>query len=204
MSATTRDGWNHNTHYHDRLLQAVPQPCRRALDIGCGVGQFARRLANVVEHVDAIDADAAAIREARERSADAANVQFIHADFVTWPADEPYDFVSLVASLHHLPFSMALTKSAQSLRPGGVLVVLGLDRASSILHAVARSLPAYPVSRYHRLRSGESPVSAPIVEPTMTLGEIREQAAAILSGAVIRRHLLWRYSMIWMKPSSHR
>ena len=54
MSAT-RDGWNHNTHYHEQLLRAVPRPCRRALDIGCGVGQFARRLASVVEHVDAID-----------------------------------------------------------------------------------------------------------------------------------------------------
>src|SRR5262245_25462421 len=99
MSATTRHGWNHNTHYHDRMMRAVPQSCRRALDVGCGVGQFARRLASVVEHVDAIDADAAAIREARARSTDAANVRFVHADFMTWPADGPYDFVSLVASL---------------------------------------------------------------------------------------------------------
>jgi hypothetical protein len=119
---------------------------------------------------------------------------------MTWPADGPYDFVSLVASLHHLPFAAALTKSAQLLRPGGVLVVLGLDRAPSVFHAAARSLVAYPVSRYYRVRNGESPVSAPIQEPTMTLREIREQANAILNDAVVRRHLLWRYSIEWTKP----
>ena len=203
MSATTREGWNHNTHYHDRLLRAVPQPCGRALDVGCGVGQFARRLARVVDEVDAIDVDAAAIREARERSVGAANLRFVHADFMTWSADQPYDFVSLVASLHHLPFAAALTRSAHLLRPGGLLVVLGLDRAPSVFHAAARSLPAFPISRYYRLRRGESPVSAPTVEPTMTLREIREQAAAILSGVVVRRHLLWRYSIVWTKPSNN-
>jgi len=204
MTATSRDGWNHNTHYHDRLLRAVPRPCRRALDVGCGVGQFARVLAGVANTVDALDADAAVIRDARARSTDAPNVRFVHADFMTWTADEPYDFVSLVASLHHLPFAAALTKSAELLRPGGVLVVLGLDRARSIFHAAARSLPAYPVSRYYRLRRGEAPVGAPIQEPTMTLGEIREQAAAVLSGAVVQRHLLWRYSLEWTKPPSRR
>ena len=40
------DGWNHNTHYHVRLLQAVPCPCGRALDVGCRLGGFARRLAS--------------------------------------------------------------------------------------------------------------------------------------------------------------
>jgi len=109
MTATSRDGWNHNTHYHDRLLRAVPRPCRRALDVGCGVGQFARVLAGVANTVDALDADAAVIRDARARSTDAPNVRFVHADFMTWSADEPYDFVSLVASLHHLPFAAALT-----------------------------------------------------------------------------------------------
>jgi hypothetical protein len=38
------DGWNHNSHYHDLLLAAVPPGCRRALDVGCGLGTFARKL----------------------------------------------------------------------------------------------------------------------------------------------------------------
>jgi len=36
--------WSHTAHYHDVLLRAVPRPCPRALDVGCGEGDFARRL----------------------------------------------------------------------------------------------------------------------------------------------------------------
>jgi hypothetical protein len=32
------EGWNHNNHYHDLLLKAVPYGCQRALDVGCGLG----------------------------------------------------------------------------------------------------------------------------------------------------------------------
>ncbi|CAM5436502.1 hypothetical protein [Streptomyces canus] len=28
--------WNHNVHYHRLVLDAVPDDCREALDVGCG------------------------------------------------------------------------------------------------------------------------------------------------------------------------
>jgi hypothetical protein len=34
----------------------------------------------------------------------------------------------------------------------------------------------------------------------MTLKEIRATAARVLNGAMVRRHLLWRYSLVWRKP----
>jgi hypothetical protein len=34
--------------------------------------------------------------------------------------------------------------------------------------------------------------------PTMT--QVRELCAEILPGAKIKKHLLWRYSLIWQKP----
>lgn len=199
MPALISDGWNHNAHYHERLLRSVPQPCRCALDVGCGLGAFARRLSSLADQVDALDSDAAVIRQARERSAQARNVRFIEADFMTWEPDEPYDFISMIAALHHLPFGDALTKTAPLLRSGGVLVVLGLDRTPSLFHAGARSLIAYPVSRYYRVVRTTSPVGARTLEPTMTLPEIRRQATGLLPGATVRRHLLWRYSLVWTK-----
>lgn len=39
--------WDHNTYYHDRLLRALPGHCERVLDVGCGTGAFAARLATM-------------------------------------------------------------------------------------------------------------------------------------------------------------
>ena len=37
--------WNHNAYYHRLLLGQLPQRCHRVLDVGCGAGSFAARLA---------------------------------------------------------------------------------------------------------------------------------------------------------------
>jgi 2-polyprenyl-3-methyl-5-hydroxy-6-metoxy-1,4-benzoquinol methylase len=200
MSADRADGWNHNSHYHDLLLAAVPHECRRALDVGCGLGTFARKLATRSRHVDALDHDAV-IQQARALSSDSERVHFIHTDFMTWMADEPYDFISMIAVLHHLPFSNALVKASRLLRPNGVLAVLGLHRARSFVHMGVRSLAGYPVSAFYRLTRPTSRVGAPVLEPTMTLSEIRREADALLPGATIQRHVLWRYSLMWAKPA---
>jgi len=200
LPALIADGWNHNTHYQERLLRSVPRTCRRALDVGCGLGAFARRLSTLSDQVDGVDGDPGVIRRARELSVHVRNVRFIEADFMSWTADGPYDFISMIAALHHLPFGDALTKAAELLAPAGVLVVLGLDRAPSLFHAGARSLIAYPLSGCYRMVRRTSPVGARTLEPTMTLSEIRRSAGALLPGAVVRRHLLWRYSLVWTKP----
>jgi SAM-dependent methyltransferase len=193
-------GWNHNTHYHDLLLKAVPRPCPRALDVGCGLGEFARRLSSIADDVDAIDSEPAVLARARHFSTEIRSLHFTEADFLTWPDSESYDFVSMIAVLHHLPFAEALTKAATMLRPGGVLAVLGLTRPRTLLHGCVRSAIAYPVSVYYRCTRRTATVGAPIREPSMTYDEIRKQAVELLPGAIVRRHLLWRYSLVWTKP----
>jgi SAM-dependent methyltransferase len=200
ITVRMEDGWNHNVHYHQPLLSAVPRPCSRALDVGCGLGSFARRLASIAEHVDAIDHEPTVIARARGLSEDVRNLRFIDADFMTWDAGNTYRFVSFVAALHHLHFVEALTRAAALLEPGGVLAVLGLDRAPSWLEAGVRSAIAYPVSRYYLLTRGVLRIGAPILDPSMTLDEIRRQVAVVLPDSIVRRHLLWRYSLIWTKP----
>jgi len=200
VARSTADGWNHNTHYHSVLLSAAPRPCALALDVGCGLGGFARRLARVADHVDAIDRDPEVIARARESSGEFRNLRFVEADFLSFESERRYDFVSFVAALHHLPFAEAMTRARDLVRPGGVVAVLGLDRASSWLEAGRRSMLAYPVSFFHRLTRQVAPVGAPIAEPTMTLEEIRREARPLIHPAIIKRHLLWRYSLLWTKP----
>ncbi|BDM70698.1 hypothetical protein HEK616_41850 [Streptomyces nigrescens] len=57
---------------------------------------------------------------------------------------------------------------------------------------------AYVQARRHGGKSG--PPGMPILDTAMTWGEVRRAARACLPGSRYRRHLLWRYSLVWDKP----
>ncbi|MEO3873425.1 hypothetical protein ABGB18_31830 [Nonomuraea sp. B12E4] len=38
--------WNHNVHYQKLVLKLLPEGCAEALDVGCGDGLLASRLAS--------------------------------------------------------------------------------------------------------------------------------------------------------------
>lgn len=121
------EGWNHNTHYHNFLLRHVPHNCRNALEIGCGTGALARLLAERAHHVLAVDLSSEMIRIARARSARFQNLEFQQADVMSWDfPNAHFDCIVTVATLHHLKLSDMLMKLKDSLRPGGVLLVVDL------------------------------------------------------------------------------
>jgi 2-polyprenyl-3-methyl-5-hydroxy-6-metoxy-1,4-benzoquinol methylase len=62
------DYWNHNVHYQPVILRAVPPGCGAALEVGCGDGLLASRLAERCAEVTAIDRDARMIALARSRA----------------------------------------------------------------------------------------------------------------------------------------
>lgn len=88
--------WNHNTHYHPLILGAVPDGCRRSLDVGCGEGMLTRDLRRVVPHVTGIDRDAASIDVARRQDAGGA-VKYVVGDFMTHPfAPASFDHIASI------------------------------------------------------------------------------------------------------------
>ncbi|MEV4221583.1 class I SAM-dependent methyltransferase [Nonomuraea sp. NPDC049725] len=191
--------FDHNDHYHGLLLKQLPQGARHALDVGCGTGAFARALAARGPAVDAVDPDEAVIRAAGQ----APGVTFTHGDITAMelPGGR-YDFVSCLASLHHVPFG-TVSRLREALAPGGVLAVLGCYRESTWSDRLV-SGAAVPANAAIRLalagRAAHSPVRAPVRPPAMTLPEIRERAAELLPGARIRRLLFWRYLLVFRKP----
>jgi ubiquinone/menaquinone biosynthesis C-methylase UbiE len=192
----TRVPWNHNLQYHDLVLKAVPANCDRALDVGCGQGVLARRLAQQCKEVTAIDADEHALGRAIANGKDS-RVTFLEADAMNYPFPEAsFDLITAVATLHHLPLKPALMRFKSLLRRGGVLAVVGLYR-NSTLTDYAFAAAALPTSKILRLWRGEAAVGAPIRDPLETLGEIRSACAEVLPGATIQRHLFFRYSLIW-------
>ena len=183
--------FNHNDFYHGFVLRQVPDGARRALDVGCGSGRFARELAARGLIVDAVDRSAEMIAAAGETP----GVRYVHAD-VRELEPAGYDFVSCIASLHHLPFAATVTRLRDALRPGGVLAVLGLARPTP------RDLPfgavAFLPNRVRILLGPHSDDPAPPVKDAeLTLSQTRALARELLPGARIRRHLYFRYSLVY-------
>ena len=203
------DDWNHNEHYHGFLLRHIPGHCQAALDVGCGTGTFSRLLADRSDRVVALDLSPQMIQIARERSKRYSNVEFQVADATTWefPLGE-FDCVASIATLHHLPMEEMLLKMKGALRPGGALVVLDLYQADGLAD-VLTSAAAMPVHLGLRvLKTGRLREPREVREAWAehgkndvysTLAQIHRVCGRVLPGARIRRHLLWRYSIVWRK-----
>jgi ubiquinone/menaquinone biosynthesis C-methylase UbiE len=201
--------WNQNSHYHNFLLKHLPTGCRHALEIGCGTGAFSRRLAERSERVLAIDLSPEMIRLARERSREFPNIDFHVADVVEqeFPSEE-FDAVATIAAMHHLPMKLMLAKMKRALKPGGVILILDLVEPENLYDTLANAL-ALPVNvgmrlfKQHRLRAPAEVRRAwaehEQYDSYPTLSEVRAACAEPLPGAVVRRHLLWRYSVVWKK-----
>lgn len=193
--------WNHNVHHHRAVLDAVPDGCRQALDVGCGDGLLARKLAERAASVTGVDRSAEMIRQARATAP--ANVVFLEADYRDGTAltEGTYDFVSAVAVVHHAPFEEAVGGLVRLLAPGGRLVIVGMAYNRTALDWVISGC-GLPVSLLlRRLRGGRrAPAGMPVEDSAMHWGEARRAARRLLPGCRYRRRLLWRYTAVWDKP----
>jgi ubiquinone/menaquinone biosynthesis C-methylase UbiE len=206
--------WDHNSYYQPRLLRALPAQCERVLDVGCGKGEFAIRLAERAGRVDAVDRSAEMIETARRVVP--ANVTCLHGDVAEMTlAPGAYDAITCISALHHLPLPTVLPRLAQALRPGGILIGVSHHRlelprdlpleAVTVLANISRrsALFALPAGRRYRRemyrRLGDGP-AMPIMEPVLTIRQVRQEAQLALPGATVRRLVLWRYELRWRKP----
>ncbi|MEV1169007.1 class I SAM-dependent methyltransferase [Nonomuraea sp. NPDC049784] len=196
--------WNHNVHYQRLVLRLVPEGRERALDVGCGDGLLASKLAARVATVTGADRHTEAIAMARRRHGHLDNVTFVEADYLDDPEgalpEGKYDLVTAVAVLHHADFREAVDALVRLLEPGGRLVVVGLGRDRSPLDWVVR-LAGQAASRVLQLRHGrKSGAGMPAMDPVMPWGEVGRAARRLLPGCRFRRLLLRRYLLVWDKP----
>jgi ubiquinone/menaquinone biosynthesis C-methylase UbiE len=195
--------------YHRYLLGFLPSHCERVLEIGCGTGEFTRRLAQRARSVVAVDLSSQMIRLAREQSAEHSNIEYLTRDVMQLELPGAgFDCVVSIATLHHLPLKQALMKMKDALKPGGLLVVHDLVRDEGVGDLV-RSTLAYPVSVTRRLwktgrfraprevrRAWDEHAAGDVY---LTLGEVREMCGQLLPRARVERQLLWRYTVVWQK-----
>jgi SAM-dependent methyltransferase len=210
LASVDRDGWSPCDFYHPFLLKHIPPACQDALEIGCGTGRFARQLALRSARVLALDLSPESVRLARARSQALRNLDFEVSDILEreLPADR-FDCIVSVATLHHLPLDQILEKLKPALRPRGVLLVLDFWAAKTCSDKIA-----YNVSRLARvllrlLNEGRLRKSARERQAWaehgrdhsyLSTSEVRRICGQVTPGAVVRRHLLQRYSIVWEKP----
>ena len=211
LAGLSTEGWDHNGHYHPFLLRHAPTQCDRALEIGCGTGGFSRLLVQRSQHVLALDLSPQMIRIARERSTGFSNIDYQVADVLNYnlPANQ-FDCIVSIATLHHLPFEMMLGQLKGALKAGGVLLILDLFKGDSLADLLL-NIPAVPWNlaltlwKQHRLRPPREVRAAWTehgrTDVYLTLSQVRHGCKIALPGAMIRRHLLWRYSIVWTKPT---
>lgn len=209
IALVSNDGAAHNDHYHNFLLRHLSPDCEDALEIGCGTGGFARRLAEHSQQVLALDLSPEMIRIARSRSTHISNIKFQLSDIRDRALSaERFDCIASIATLHHLPLQETLLKMKAALKPGGVLLVLDLFEPvgliDSLLNPLAMSV-SVTLRMIHqgRLRPSREERDAWAAherhDSYPTMKEIGALCREILPGARVRKHLLWRYSIIWQK-----
>jgi len=205
------EGWDVNSHYHGFLLSSLPTHCDYALDIGCGTGAFSRLLASRSDHVLGLDLSPQMIRVARETSEGYRNIEFQVTDVRQWEFPvQRLDCVVSIATMHHLPLEEMMLKIKAALRPGGVLGILDLYNAQSAADFLTSAL-AIPANLVLQLLKTGRLTRSPEVRTAwaqhgahdhyLTLAQVRAACVSRLPGAEIRRHLLWRYSIVWTKPT---
>jgi SAM-dependent methyltransferase len=206
-----RHPWNHNEHFHGWILRNLPARRHAAIDIGCGRGVLAGKLATHFVHVTGIDRDEGMAAAASVRLRDLPHVS-IHrrdfADFSSTARDGGADLITMVAVLHHLDLGDALARIPRLLAPGGRLLVVGLARADSAADLAfdvvsGAANPVMGMIKHPRparvQRSTDEQPAMPMMDPSTTVAEITKAARAQLPGSAVRRHLFFRYTLRWEK-----
>jgi SAM-dependent methyltransferase len=106
-----RDAWDRDVA--DMVLRALPPTSARVLEVGCGEGRLARRMAAAGHRVVAIDPEAPQ------------GLLFQPVSIEEFVASEPFDAAVATLSLHHIvDLDAAVARIAGLVVPGGTFVVV--------------------------------------------------------------------------------
>jgi SAM-dependent methyltransferase len=177
--------WSHNEHFHGWILRHLPARRLVAVDVGCGTGVLAAKLAPHFARVIGIDADDGMAAAAAARVAQNPRVTIRRCGFEQFASaagNGEADLITMVAVLHHLDLDDTLARIPRLLAPGGRLLVVGFARVNSlpdlavelisagvnpVMGLIKHPRPARPVEGH----AADQPVM-PVRDPATTLAEI--------------------------------
>lgn len=201
------DKWDHNQNYAKLLLREIGSG-GKSIDIGCGTGEFTKRLSQQVNEVIGIDISPVMIQEALKRNY-GENILYKHMDFDDLEEVDKYDYIVSIATFHHLNLETALPKINRMLKPGGKLMVLDLYERRGFIDRTL-DLIAVPMNFVvKKIKNGWSEVGSEESEAWnehshldqfMTYSELKGVYQKHLHQNIeLKRLLFWRYVMIYTK-----
>lgn len=202
MTTAADQPWNINIHYDGLLDAKVSAGARRVLDVGCGDGFLAARLAARVRDVTALDVDAPVLQRAQTRFAEAP-IRWVHGDVMTTTLLPHNDFDAVVsnAALHHFEDTRAaLRRLADLVAPGGTLAVVTFVKPA--LRNALWHLGSWAACGVVNRVKGKWEHTAPIKwPPNDTLTQLRAHVYAVLPGATVSRLRFGRVLVTWRAPA---
>ncbi len=200
------DTWDHNQQYQSILLKHIKKG-GIALDVGCGTGEFTRKLSKYAEKTIGIDVSGEMIKKAKELTIDA-SVEYYCIDLDSFfkQSKQKYDSIVCIAALHHMNEEESLKKMKEALTENGTLCILDLcknetfsDYVISMFAAVIN--PIFMLIKRGRLRVTKEERDAWKdhfqYDEYKTIKEMKDILKRVLGGGKIKKHLFWRYSIIY-------
>ena len=207
--ANLPDNWDHNQQYQKYLLEQIRIKRNIGLDIGCGTGELARKLKNYCSKVIGIDISPGMIKEAKNRNRET-DIEFITTDVEEYLSitNNTFDVVISIATFHHLAMERIFNLIKTKLNKDGVLLILDLYRQQTVFEYMLSILATlcnpimYLIKRGSLFNTKEEKNAWKDhfkYDKYSTIKEIRRIAEKELGDVSIRRHLFWRYSLIYIK-----
>ncbi len=203
------DYWDHSQQYQSYLLKKITEKNNIGLDVGCGTGELTKKIASKCKMTIGIDISKRMIEEAEKRVVKS-NIRFINTDIDTFldTSNEIFDVVISIATFHHLDMERTLKKIKSKLSSNGILLILDLYKNETPFEFFLSFIAAlinpfiYLVKRGSFRNTKEERDAWKDhfqYDQYSTINEVKETAQRILGKVKIKRHLFWRYSLIYRK-----
>jgi len=196
--------------YDKFLASLVPCDAREILDVGCGLGRLAARVATPHRRVTGVDLSPLMIDRAKTLKDVPGRLRFLCGNFLEMEFPKSgFDCIISAAALHHMPTKTAVEQMLSLVRPGGTLVVHDLRSGAGVLDQTSLAVAGVVNCVERLIRNGrllqeralrEAWAKHGAGETYLSMTQVRSLANSLLPSAAVYRHWFWKYTIVWHKP----